>query len=849
MRRALLLSLLVALPLAAQRLSPDVAPSHYTIALDVDLAGRRFSGEETIEVTTRAQAPSITLNALGLTISRASIDGTPATVETNARDEQITLVAAAPLPAGKHTLALAWSGTLSDTNLRGLYISKTARREYGASQFEGTYARLMFPSFDEPSFKATFDLSVTVDAGDTAISNGRIVRDEPAGEGRHRISFSTSPLMSTYLVAVAIGDFRCVSATEAGVPIRVCSIPEKLEETRFALEAARASLRYYQEWFSIRYPFGKLDLVAIPDYEWGGMENTASIFFRERALLLPANASPAARQDLAGLVSHEIAHQWFGDLVTPAWWDDIWLNEGFATWIAPKPVAAWRSDWNTATGVAKATQTAITLDTLRASRPIHATASTPAEIKEMFDGIAYQKGAALLRMLEAYVGAETFRTGVNAYLSAHANGDATSGDFAAALAKASGKPVDAIMRTFVTQQGVPLVTFEHGCENGRGRVTLRQQRFTSGAAGVPLLWSIPVCVKLAGGTRCELLSTEQSSFETEGCPAWLFGNADAVGYYRSDYREPLPRRAVAALTAPERIALVEDAWAMVRASRGGVDRFLDVAAALEGEVDLGVISSLATSLGAVRSELTASSLLPYFDRWMRATFTPSMKVIGWTPAADEPDERRLARAALLELLGTSGDPAARRLARGIVERTLAGSPHADTALADAAFRVASAAGDPALYARFAERFANASSNADYQRFLYALIDFPQRELAERTLGVVTGGKVRINDYASAFSALLVNPATRDAAWSHMKAHWPELRTQVVSFGGRGAVQALGSFCTPELRDDVRSFFAANEAPGAERAVAQSIERIDACVALRASQSPVVSRWLELRLLH
>ena len=849
MRRALVAAILVTLPLAAQRLSPDVVPSHYAIALDVDLAGRQFSGEETIEVTTRVETARIALNALGLAISRASIEGTPATVETNERDEQITLVAAAPLAAGKHTLSLAWSAPLSDTNLRGLYVSRTARRDYGVTQFQGTYARMMFPSFDEPSFKATFDLTVTVDAGDTAISNGRIVRDEPAGNGRHRIVFSTTPLMSTYLVALAIGDFRCASATDSDVPIRVCSIPEKLDETRFALEATRASLRWYQKWFTIPYPFGKLDLVAIPDYEWGGMENTASIFFRETSLLLPANASPAARRNVAGIVSHEVAHQWFGDLVTAAWWDDIWLNEGFATWIAPKPVAAWRSDWDTATDVAKETQGAIALDTLLASRAIHATASTPAEIKEMFDGIAYQKGAAILRMLESYVGADAFRDGVNAYLAAHANGNATSGDFAAALARASGKPVDAIMRSFVMQQGVPLVTFERTCDGGRGRITMRQQRFGEGQAGLPVLhWSIPVCVKLGSESRCELLATESSSFETADCPAWLFGNAGALGYYRSDFAEPLPRSAVAALTAPERIVLVEDAWAMVRAGRGDVGRFLDVAAALEGELDRGVVSSLASSLGAVRRELTAAPLLPYFDRWVRATFTPSAKAIGWTPRAGESDERRLLRATLLELLGTAGDPSALRAARNAVERTLAGNPPPDTAFVDSAFLVASTSGDAKLHARFAERFANAASNQDYLRYLYSLTAFSDPELAERTLSIVTAGQVRKNDYPSVFASLVQNPATREATWSYLKAHWPELRTEVVSFGGRGAVQALGSFCTPEARDDVKRFFAANEAPGAERAVAQAIEKIDACVSLRASQSAVVSRWLELRAL-
>jgi aminopeptidase N/puromycin-sensitive aminopeptidase len=267
---------ILALPLSAQRLSPDVRPSHYTLGLDVDIAGRRFSGEGTIDLTTASATSAIALNSLGLTIERAAIDGVAASVTAGAGDEQITLAVPGPLAAGEHRIALVWSGGLSDTDLRGLYLSKSARRAYAVTQFEGTYARMMFPSFDEPGFKATFDLSVVVDAGDTAISNAAILRDEEVGDGRHRIAFATSPKMSTYLVALAVGDFACSSGTEAGVPLRVCSVPEKVEETRSPLEAARAAVRFYQQWFSIRYPFGKLDLVAIPDYESFGRDEAVA---------------------------------------------------------------------------------------------------------------------------------------------------------------------------------------------------------------------------------------------------------------------------------------------------------------------------------------------------------------------------------------------------------------------------------------------------------------------------------------------------------------------------------------------------------------------------------------------
>ncbi len=845
----------IALPLFAQRLTPDVRPSHYTIALDVDIDGHRVAGEETIAITSAIEASSITLNSLGLNIERATIDGIAATVTTNAADEQITLQAARPLAAGAHELALAWTAPLSDAKLQGLYLSKSKRRAYAVTQFEGTYARMMFPSFDEPAFKATFDLSLVIAKGDTAISNGRIASDTPAGEGKHRLVFSTSPKMSTYLLALAIGDFACTSGSEAGVALRVCSIPEKLDETAYPLEATKAAMRFYQQWFSTPYPFGKLDLVAIPDYEWGGMENTASIFFRESSLLVGKKPSGNTKQSLAGLIAHEIAHQWFGDLVTAAWWDDIWLNEGFATWMALKPVAAWHPEWPTTEEAARATQSAIGVDSLGATRAIHATASTPGEIKEMFDGIAYEKGAALLRMLESYIGAEAFRKGVNLYLSEHAFGNATSGDFATTLGRVSGKPVDAIMQTFVTQAGVPVVSFARTCARGRGSIVVTQQRFTLGTEKSDALWSIPVCMKLGSGdqttTRCELFDKPTATFEAASCPEWIDGNAGALGYYRSSYAPAdvvaIARHARTSLSPSERVALIEDTWAAVRAGRSDIAPFLAMAGALTGERERVVINNFSSKLLYVRDRLLDESARPVLDRWMRPIFTPAANAIGWTPSTKDSDKQRELRATLLRVLGSAGDPEALRMARTIVDRALTGKEPADTALADAAFDVAAQHGDPALYDRIAARFPKASSTQEHYRLLYAFPAFPQSQLATRTLALSSTDAVRINDYPNFFGSLLGNPATRDAAWSYVKEHWDDLRTKVTSFGGRGAISSLGGACSSKFRADVHAFFATHPAPGAERALAQSLEQIDSCLTLRERNETALRSWIARQL--
>src|ERR1041385_4050348 len=600
----------------AQRLPKTVVPSHYQLSLDPDISAQKFSGEETITVQIGQSSNEITLNSLGLDISlaEATVRGTrvPAQIAYDQPSEMVKLTFATPLPAGAAVLHLKYSGKLT-SGLRGLYLSKSAKRQYAVTQFEGTYARMMFPGFDEPGFKATFDLSVVADKGDTAISNGRIIKDEPlAGSARHRITFSTSPRMSTYLVALAIGDWQCLERTVEGVPIRVCAEPDKKQKGQFALDVAAQSIHFYNQWYGIQYPFRKLDMVAIPDYEWGGMEKTAALFYRDTALLMDdKTASVFSKRGHATVIAHEIAHQWFGDLVTAAWWDDIWLNEGFATWMERKPIIAWHPEWHLEDEATESAQRVIGQDSLSTARAIHGDPGTSAEIKEMFDGITYEKGGAVLGMLESYVGADVFRKSVNAYLQAHANGNATSADFWQAVAKVSGKTVDKIMPTFVLQPGVPLWTVNNSCTNGKATLRLSQQRFLlARTATQDQTWSIPVCTKAAqsSGSACYLANKKSENFSANACPAWIFANRDAKGYYRVFYENQKDLMNIAAaaekeLTVSERIALVEDLWAMTRAGKEPVGIFMDTTRALRAEHSRLVIDSLSDHLEPMERSL------------------------------------------------------------------------------------------------------------------------------------------------------------------------------------------------------------------------------------------------------
>ncbi|MBZ5494168.1 MAG: M1 family metallopeptidase [Acidobacteriia bacterium] len=865
-RARLTLSILIfltisAINLQAQRLPQTVVPTHYKLLLDPNIGQQKFTGEEHINVHVQQPTTEIVLNSMGLEISMAEalpgfdMSALPAQVTYDQLNEMVRLVFAKPVPKGAIVLHLKFSGKLT-AGLRGLYLSKSAKRQYAVTQFEGTYARMMFPGFDEPGFKATFDLSVIADKGDTAISNGRIVKDEPlAGSTRHKITFSTSPRMSTYLVALAIGDWQCLERTVDGVLIRVCAEPDKKQYGQFALEAAARSVHFYNQWYGIKYPFEKLDMLAIPDYEWGGMENTASIFYRDTALLMDEKtASVFSKRGHATVVAHEIAHQWFGDLVTAAWWDDIWLNEGFATWMERKPIRAWHPEWHLEDDEAGTAQRIIGLDSLSAARAIHGDPRTSAEIKEMFDGITYQKGGAVLGMLESYVGPDVFRNGVNAYLKAHANGNATSADFWQAVAKVSGKPVDKIMPTFVMQPGVPLVTVSGSCSNGKQTLELSQQRFLLSSSGAGAkqgqVWSIPICTKAATstGSSCYLLDKQSARFATNTCPGWLFTNRDAKGYYRVFYQDQKNLMDVAAaaekdLSVPDRIAFVEDLWAMVRAGKEPVGIFMNVARDLRPERNRPVVEIIADHMNTIGRSLVPEQDQKEFRERVRQQFGPLAKEVGWNAGTNDSDEQRALRASLLGILGDAGDPDAVAAAQKITQAYIKDPGAVEGTIIGPALAIAAENGDAALYEQFTQAMASARSTEDYYHFLFALTSFRQPELAQRTLALIDQGKIRQQDYVRLFPALLAKSPGREIAWDYLKAHWDSLAEKVTSFGGSGAVSALGGFCSIEKRDEIKQFFATHHAPGAERALQQSLQRITSCVEFKQQQSENMQKFL------
>jgi len=858
MRRALILlfALLTAVPAAGQRLPESVRPQHYSLWFAPNLDAETFRGRAIIRVVLESPANAITLNAAEIAFEQVSVAAggrtQTARVSVNPAAQTATLTVPESIPPGQATIEIAYTGILND-KLRGFYVSRANGRKYAITQMEPTDARRAFPSFDEPAYKATFDITLQIDRSDSAISNGALVSDRPGPEpGTHTLTFATTPRMSTYLVAMVIGDFVCRTGTADGTTIRVCSTPDKRELTGFALEAAQQQLKFYNDYFAIKYPFGKLDIVGVPDFAAGAMENAGAILFRERLLLVdPARASPAVRKDVAGVIAHEIAHQWFGNLVTMKWWDDIWLNEGFASWMGSKPLAAWRRDWHVELDDASDTQVTLATDALRSTRAIHTRADTPEEIDELFDAIAYGKTAAVLRMIESYVGATPFRDGIRAYLRKYAYSNAAGEDFWNEMTRVTGKPVDAILKSFVEQPGAPVLSIENRCRDRSGELTIRQDRFLASPSSTapPQTWTLPVCVRsTTGRPRCEIVEHRQQAIPAASCS--VFANADGRGYYLTEY-SPEEVRALAKdearLTPLERIALVGDEWWMVASGRHDADVYLSLVPALAREPLPTLAQTIAERIAFTASQLVDADDGPRFEQWTRTEFGPIVDALDREGLNGRDETTQVRYATLLTLLGVTGNDASlQRRAAGIVAGYLDGSPP-PPALAQAWLQVAAAGGDAALHRRYVAQLEKlANQPEEYYRFLTALPWFRDPALAARTLELALSPQIRSQDVASLIAGVIDQPWSRESGWAFVRKQWSALVERLGTFQGiPRIVTSLGNFCSLERAAEVRQFFAANPLTGSERGLQQALERIETCAAIRARQAPALERWIAM----
>jgi aminopeptidase N len=845
---------------AAQRLPAVARPENYKLTFTPDLDQAKFEGDETITIRLLKPASEITLNAVDIDFNEVTVTSGGATQKAKVKPvkekEMVVLAVEKPLAAGPATVHITYTGILND-EMRGLYLGKDDKgRKYAATQFEATDARRAFPSFDEPDYKATFDITAVADRDQVAISNYKVVSDTPGPGDKHTVKFATTAKMSSYLAALVVGNFEYVEGSVDGIPIRVYTTPGKKAMGKFALDAAVYVVGYFDKYFGIKYPYGKLDLIGLPDFSAGAMENVGCITFREVILLIDEKqGSVDSKKTIASVTSHEIAHMWFGDLVTMKWWDDVWLNEGFATWMSTKPVQKWKPEWNFDQDDVSGTGGTLNVDSLASTRPIHQAAETPAQIQELFDGIAYGKAASVLRMLEAYLGEETFRAGVNAYLQQHQYANATADDFWDTQAKTSRKPVDQIMPTWVKQAGAPIINVKAQCSGNSTKVTLAQQRYyvdrSKFEAANDQLWQIPLCLKGSAsgkGAKCELLTKKEETFTLPGCSTWVLTNAGATGYYHTGY-QPDAVRALASdaetkLTPAERIALQNDIWASVRLGREPVGDYLAFAQGLQSDRNRAVLEDVLGRLNYIGQYVVGDSDRDAYRAWLRQYLTPAMQELGYESRPGESDEQRTLRSRLFNALGYDArDPETLEQARKIADQALADPTSVDHELAGVALGLAALNGDAGFYDRVMAGLKNPKSPEEYYIYLFALPQFGDQKLLQRTLDFAISPEVRSQDTLEVVTGVMGNPAGQLLAWDFVRQHWPEIQKAGGPFASAQVVAATSVFCDAGSRDQVTEFFSAHKVDAAERTYKQSIERINNCVDLKSQQESQLASWL------
>ncbi len=832
--------------LLAQRLPSTVIPSHYTLHLSPDIHAKTFAGTEIINITLAQPATAITLNSAEIKISSltATAQGKQqtGTVSYDPKLEQATLTFPAALPAGHVELHLQYTGILNN-DLRGFYLSHTAKRDYAVTQFEATDARRAFPSFDEPALKATFDLSLTVDHGDTVIANTPMLSDTPAADGRHTETFATTPRMSTYLLAFQVGDWACIKGSSDGVPIRVCSTPDKANLTGYALHTAEHVLHFYDTYFGIKYALPKLDLIGIPDFSAGAMENWGCITYRETLLLVSPQDTLAAHRSVVSVIAHEMAHQWFGDLVTAQWWNNIWLNEGFATWMAAKATGEYEPSWHEPEYVALELNTTLDLDAAHVTRTIRSKADTPTEIGQQFDGLSYGKASEVLGMVEHWISPAVFQQGVHNYLEAHKFANATAEDFWGAETAASHQPVDTVMASFITQPGVPLLHLAAASDH---RLPVTQTRFFLNPNGAPpssQTWTLPVCPR---GGSCQVVSGDISTLADT--PPDTLLNTAGIGYFRSQYTPGTAAaltRAVPSFTPAERIVFVGDREALMRTGEVSVGDVLSLAGQLHNDPSGNVLDQVFHATDAAQS-IADDAQRQQLQQWIVHTFAPAYSTLAAPSPADTPETIRR-RVVLFEELGGDGDPTVLTAARGIATQFLAGDPSV-AELGPTALRVAAIHGDATFYDQvFAASKADAAPNV-HSAELSALGYFSDPALVDRTVAYAVSGNLRRQEFFFPLVALLRNHATAQPAWDAIRAHWQQF-SAIAGAGIEGnasnrIITATGSFCSAEKETEVHDFFTAHPSEGNQRSLVQAVAKIHACTQLRSEQQGHLTTWLQ-----
>ena len=848
------------------RLPSTAEPLGYAVDLAIDPGKDTFRGSVDIEIRIKEKTGLLWLNASDLTIAKASANAGGRAVGVHAVPGGENFVGFAfdePVAPGGVRLHVEYTGKLDETSTQGVFRQKDRADWYVFSQFETTDARRAFPCFDEPSFKVRWQLTLRIPSGTTAVSNTPIELESAGSDGARVVRFKRTEPLPSYLVAFGVGPFDYLDAGTAGAkktPIRIVTPRGKASQGRYAAQTTGPLLERLEAYFGIAYPYEKLDQLAIPQtVTFSAMENAGLITWSERVLLAPPDEETILFQRRqASTNAHEMAHQWFGDLVTLAWWDDVWLNESFATWMADRTIIEWKPEWAEDVSRVVASSNVMFDDMLVSARKIRQEIASNDDIVNAFDGISYQKGAAVLTMFEAWVGAAKFQSGVHDYLEAHRFGNATVRDFLQALESASRPGVASAFSTFLDQPGVPVVAVSLDCAGGAANLSLSQERLlpigSTGAAGQ--IWRVPICARAGSGGKdaraCSLLTEAKGSMPAPGapCPAWLLANDGELGYYRALYKgDLLPKLLAVAdrqLTVAERVGLIRDVNALAQAGALPMPDALALVPRFSGDSSRQIVESTLRIASDIREHLVPSDLKPNYARFLSKMYGARARALGFTGKPGEDDDTRLLRYGLVGFVAREADePGLQSEARRLALKWLADRTAVSPDLIGQVLEVAARYGDRTLFDRFRAAAKTAPERRDRGRLYAALGSFVDPALLKEAFSLSLDPSLDFREtiYAS-YSALDTDPG-RAALWDFVKANFDAIIARMPRETTGGITYVASGFCDAEREKDAKAFLGGRvgKLPGGPRNLAQTLEGIQLCIASRAVQEPGVREFL------
>ena len=859
------------------KLPKQVVPTEYAIRIVPNIDKFTFTGTETVKLDVRKPVREVVLNALDMEIASATVDDKPlpkSAIKADAKDELVRLALPADLTVGEHILALSFAGRINQQG-QGLFYCKyqeqgtNAKKVMLGTQFEATDARRMFPCWDEPSFRARFQLTVVVPENWSAVSNMPVesqTRIEPAASkpgtsspGKE-VRFAMTPSMSTYLNVLCAGELAVIETNTAGVQIRVITTKGKSEWGRYALESSSTILEYYNEYFGVPYPLPKLDQIALPGGFGGAMENWGAITYFESVLLFdPKTSSDNTKQDVFAVIAHEMAHMWFGDLVTMAWWDNLWLNEGFASWMGTKCTAKFNPQWevwlnknvprNPTRRVGFAKELAMEGDARSTTHPIQVPVATEAEANSIFDDISYQKGQSVIRMLESFLGEETFRDGIRKYIDAHKYSNSTTADLWAALAEASGKPVADVASGWTEQPGFPIVKVRRDVD---GKVAVSQEPFTINFKNPrPREWQIPLTYRVLGNEpQSKLMTGEFDNIENVPGDRALKINLDGAGYYRTLYDTPswnVLLSSLGELGVQDRVNLLGDAWALTQANRASLSPYLGLVEKLPGLTEQAEREQIISVIDYIDRLLVDAPARKDFRGLARAILRPSFESLGWQIPQGEAVKQINLRASLIEALGAIDDEEMVSDCRDRFRLYLNDPGSLPSDLRRPVLGVVGRHADEATWNKLHDLGLRTSNTEEKVNYYDALARATGPKLVKKTLQIAL-----TDELPTSRAIFLVGKVARwsdhpDLAWQFAKANMKAMLGKADALAINSYAPSLFTFFSDTAKADELKAYAKSNLPAASaKDVSKALDEIEFRIELKSRLIPQILNWIEHR---